>query len=54
MRLGALKMNPVRLAIVLLHDRMAVTALAGERVEAFTIATENPAADRSPVNRRGR
>jgi Tfp pilus assembly protein PilN len=44
MRLGLPKMNQVRLAIVLLQDRMAVTALLGERVEAFTIATENPAA----------
>jgi len=43
MRLGPLKLTQVRLAVVLLHDRLAVAALAGERVEAFTIATENPA-----------
>jgi Tfp pilus assembly protein PilN len=44
MGLGPLKLSQVRLGVVLLQDRLAVTALAGERVEAFTIATENPGA----------
>jgi Tfp pilus assembly protein PilN len=46
MRLGAVKLKliPVRLAVVLLHDRLAVATLDGERVETFSIATENPAA----------
>src|SRR5882672_7502878 len=45
-----MKLNPfggsaVRLAVVLLSDRLAVAALAGERVETFSIAAENPAAE---------
>jgi Tfp pilus assembly protein PilN len=44
MRLSAVKLSAVRLGLVLLNDRLAVAALAGERVETFTIATENPAA----------
>jgi Tfp pilus assembly protein PilN len=46
MRLGPvkLKLTPIRLAVVLLHDRLAVAALDGERVETFTIASEDPAA----------
>jgi Tfp pilus assembly protein PilN len=39
-----LTLTPVRLAVVLLHDRLAVAALSGERVETFSIASENPAA----------
>ena len=44
-----MKLNPfgngsVRLAVVLLSDRLAVAAVSGERVETFTIAAENPAA----------
>jgi Tfp pilus assembly protein PilN len=44
-----MKLNPfrpasVRLAVVLMSDRLAVAALAGERVETFSIAAENPAA----------
>jgi Tfp pilus assembly protein PilN len=39
-----LKFSPVRLAVVLLHDRLAVAAMSGERVETFTIASEDPAA----------
>jgi len=39
-----LKLSPVRLAVVLLHDRLAVAALSGQRVETFSIASENPAA----------
>ena len=39
-----LKLSQVRLAVVLLHDRLVVAALKGERVETFSIATENPAA----------
>jgi Tfp pilus assembly protein PilN len=35
--------NSVRLAVVLLGDRLAVAAIAGERVETFSIAAENPA-----------
>ncbi|HEX6212439.1 MAG TPA: pilus assembly protein PilM, partial [Methylomirabilota bacterium] len=38
-----LRFSPVRLAVVLLHDRLAVAALDGERVETFTIVAENPA-----------
>jgi Tfp pilus assembly protein PilN len=38
------KLIPVRLAVVLLHDRLAVAALDGERVETFSIASEDPAA----------
>ena len=46
MRLGPvkLKLTPVRLGVVLLHDRLAVAALDGERVETFSIASEDPAA----------
>jgi general secretion pathway protein L len=39
-----MKLSSVRLGVVLLNDRLAVAVLAGERVEAFSIATENPAA----------
>src|SRR5262245_19458551 len=44
-----MKLNPfgpggARLAVVLLNDRLAVAAIAGERVETFSIAAENPAA----------
>src|SRR5437660_1431621 len=38
------KYNAVRVAVVLLGDRLAVAAVSGERVETFSIATENPAA----------
>ena len=39
--------------MVVLSDRLAVAAIAGERVEAFTIATENPAAAlREELNKR--
>jgi general secretion pathway protein L len=34
----------VRLAVVLLSDRLAVAAVAGDRVETFSIVAENPAA----------
>ncbi|HEU5323343.1 MAG TPA: hypothetical protein VFX28_21220, partial [Methylomirabilota bacterium] len=34
----------LRLAVVLLGDRLATVALDGNRVEAFTIEAENPAA----------
>ena len=39
-----LKLTPIRLAVVLLHDRLAVAALDGEHVETFSIASEDPAA----------
>jgi hypothetical protein len=44
-----MKLNPfngsaVRLAVVLLSDRLAVAAVSGERVETFSIAADNPAA----------
>ncbi|RPH84282.1 MAG: hypothetical protein EHM88_04645, partial [Candidatus Rokuibacteriota bacterium] len=39
-----LKLRQTRLAVVLLHDRLAVAALSGERLETFSVATENPAA----------
>jgi Tfp pilus assembly PilM family ATPase len=44
MRLIPVKLSQVRLAVVLLQDRLAVAAIAGERTETFSIATENPAA----------
>jgi type IV pilus assembly PilN-like protein len=46
MRLGPvnLKFSQARVAVVLLHDRLAVAALNGERIETFTITAENPAA----------
>ena len=46
MRLGPvkLKLTPIRMAVVLLHDRLAVAALDGEHVETFSIASEDPAA----------
>src|SRR5438094_4722735 len=44
MKLNLPKYNPVRVAVVLLGDRLAVAAVSGERVETFSIATENPAA----------
>ncbi|HET7340497.1 MAG TPA: PilN domain-containing protein [Methylomirabilota bacterium] len=44
MRLSLPKYNPARLAVVLLGDRLAAAVLAGERVETFTIAAENPVA----------
>ena len=39
-----MRFSQVRLAVVLLQDRLAVAAVAGERTETFIIATENPAA----------
>ena len=38
-----MKFSSVRLGVVLLNDRLTAAALAGERVETFSIATENPA-----------
>jgi Tfp pilus assembly protein PilN len=38
------RFSQVRLAVVLLQDRLAVAAVTGERTETFTIATESPAA----------
>jgi Tfp pilus assembly protein PilN len=38
------KFSQVRLGVVLLHDRLTVAALSGDRTDAFSIATENPAA----------
>jgi Tfp pilus assembly protein PilN len=39
-----LKLSGVRLGVVLLNDRLTVAALTGDRVDTFSIATENPAA----------
>ena len=39
-----LNLSQTRLGVVLLHDRLAVAAVSGDRVNAFSIATENPAA----------
>lgn len=44
-----MKLNPfagssIRLAVVLLSDRLAVAAVSGDRVETFNVAAENPAA----------
>jgi len=44
MRLNPFRPASVRLAVVLLSDRLAVAAVSGERVETFSIAAENPAA----------
>jgi len=44
MRLSPVRLSTVRLAVLLLQDRLAVAAVTGERVETFTIATENPGA----------
>jgi Tfp pilus assembly protein PilN len=38
------RFSRTRLAVLLLPDRLAVAAVIGERVEMFSIATENPAA----------
>jgi Tfp pilus assembly protein PilN len=39
-----LRLKAVRLGVLLLPDRLAVAAVLGERLETFSIATENPAA----------
>jgi Tfp pilus assembly protein PilN len=44
MRFGPVKLSTVRLGVLLLPDRLAVAAATGERLETFSIATENPAA----------
>ena len=44
MKFSLPKLGAVRLAVVLLSDRLAVAAVSGERVETFSIAAENPAA----------
>lgn len=44
MRFSQVKLHTVRLAVVLLQDRLAVAAVSGDRVDTFSIATENPAA----------
>jgi Tfp pilus assembly protein PilN len=44
MKLSLPTYNPVRLAVVLLGDRLSVAAVAGERVETFSITAENPVA----------
>ncbi len=46
--------KPLRLAVVLLGDRLAIAALRGARVEAFTVDAENPAdALRAELDARG-
>jgi Tfp pilus assembly protein PilN len=44
MGLSLVKFTAVRLAVLLLPDRLAVAAVAGDRVDTFSIATENPVA----------
>ena len=44
MKLNPFSLNSVLLGVVVLSDRLAVAALDGERVEAFSIDAENPAA----------
>lgn len=39
-----MKLSGVRLGVLVLPDRLTVAAVAGDRVETFSIATENPAA----------
>src|SRR4029453_5132165 len=43
MKLNPFSLNPPPLGVVVLSDRLAVAALDGERVEAFSIDAENPA-----------
>ena len=43
MRLNPFGVNSTHLGVVVLSDRLAVAALTGERVEAFSIDAENPA-----------
>src|SRR6185295_7197957 len=43
MKLNPLSGNSVLLGVVVLSDRLAIAALDGERVEAFSIDAENPA-----------
>src|SRR6266446_7757194 len=38
------KFSPLRLAVVMLGDRLGVAAIERDRVETFTIEAENPAA----------
>src|SRR3989442_868666 len=46
--------KPLRLSVVLLGDRLAIAALGGSRVEAFTVDAENPAtALRAELDARG-
>jgi Tfp pilus assembly protein PilN len=42
MKLSPLRLSTIRLAVLLLQDRLAVAAVTGDRVDSFTIATENP------------
>ena len=44
MKLNPFSFNAAQLGVVVLSDRLAVAALEGERVEAFSIDAENPAA----------
>jgi Tfp pilus assembly protein PilN len=44
MRLIPVKLSTVRLAVLLLQDRLVAAAVDGDRIETFSIATENPAA----------
>src|SRR6266850_7456671 len=43
MKLNPFKANSILLGVVVLSDRLAIAALDGERVEAFSIDAENPA-----------
>jgi Tfp pilus assembly protein PilN len=43
MQLSLPRYKPTRVAVVLLGDRLAVAAVSGDRVETFSVATENPA-----------
>src|SRR6266850_2516011 len=46
--------KPLRLSVVMLGDRLAIAALRGARVEAFTVDAENPAAAlRAELDARG-
>ncbi|HEU4368561.1 MAG TPA: PilN domain-containing protein [Methylomirabilota bacterium] len=54
MKVSLAGLSPVRLGVALLNDRLAVAALTGERVETFTIASEDPAATlREELTNRG-
>src|SRR5690242_17086015 len=44
MKLNLPKPGAPRLAVILLADRLAVAAVAGDRVETFSVTAENPAA----------
>src|SRR5881628_1466938 len=54
MKFAVPKLSPLRLAVVMLGDRLSVAAIQRDRVETFTIDAENPgAALRAELDARG-